>query len=246
MVVFVRESRSGVGAGACCEGFALGSLLDIIGGTCCKVAICIETAREGQWEDKQLMLRKRRKHLVPFVFMDDLCRPPQLLSPTLSPLHQHPVLRPSPTALSSWNHPHIVPPSPNPCLGHRSSKPALSSKAGLSILTKPSLDQLSTLVTMPRSLIRQANWADIPDLVKAGVQPSWRMAPVRQEVGISHAILEYILDPRNTRFIVMIQLERPRFAMPGSKKNITAVALLEKPHDSKTWPVPTCSHTRAD
>lgn len=83
MVVFVRESRSGVGVGACCEGFALGSFLDIIGGTCCKGAICIETAREGQWEDKQLLLRKRRKHLVPFVFMDDLCRPPQLLFPNL-------------------------------------------------------------------------------------------------------------------------------------------------------------------
>lgn len=52
-------------------------------------------------------------------------------------------------------------------------------------------------------------------------------------IGISQPILEYILDPRNTRFIVLMQLERPKFA-PGSKKNITAVALLEKPQDGET------------
>lgn len=173
---------------------------------------------------------------MPFVFMDNLCRPPQLLFPNLVTSSPASILRPSSTALSSWHHYDIVLPSPSPCLGHRSSKPALStvsSKAGFSNLTKPSLDHLSTLFTMPRSLIRRANWADLPDLVKAGVQPLWRKAPAHQVIGISQPILEYILDPRNTRFIVLIQLERPKFA-PGSKKNITAVALLEKPQDGET------------
>lgn len=86
---------------------------------------------------------------------------------------------------------------------------------------------------MPRSLIRQATWDDLNDLLKAGVQPSWRMAPAHQPIAISQPILEYILDPRNTRFIVLMHLARPKFA-PGSRKNITAVALLEKPQDGET------------
>ncbi|KAK0740364.1 hypothetical protein B0T18DRAFT_207686 [Schizothecium vesticola] len=174
------------------------------------------------------MLRKRRKHLIPFAFMDNLCRPPQLLFPKLytssaSTLINSFILLASPSC----------PPLPNPRLRRRSSKLALLSKLSLSNLTKSSLDYLSNLFTMPPYCIQatcKANFSDFPWLKEIGMNPTWRAAPVFQAFGISPPILEWILDARSEKFIVLIQMQKPMFARPGTKKSrCAAVALLEKP-----------------
>lgn len=146
--VFVRELRPGSGVvGACCEEVRTGQLPSISSrGTCCIGALLHWDCQPGTVRGWAIAVEEEKEALGTICFYGQ----PLPLAQTFVPQPCHLFTSidfatlPSSTALSSWHHYDIVPPPPSPCLGRRSSKPALSSKASFSNLTKPSLDHLST------------------------------------------------------------------------------------------------------